>query len=146
MMEVTYGVMRVLSLVKKLTIDGHFRVKHTACCFHILMALQYSIRYISSQPIKNWFCAPYHRITSESIQGSRFNVQWSKFVVIVGKPLLLKIFQVLCLIIVGLATIVLLIVIFGYVGLLSPEQIESLEKLGTGVLNQKPSWAVAVGY
>ena len=55
-----------------------------------------------------------------------------------GKPLLLKIFQVLCLIIVGLATIVILIVVFGYVGLLSPEQIESLEKLGTGVLNQKP--------
>ena len=77
---------------------------------------------------------------------SRFNVQRSKFVVIMGKPLLLKIFQVLCLIIVGLATIVLLIVIFGYVGILSPEQIESLEKLGTGVLNQKPRWAVAVGY
>jgi len=56
-----------------------------------------------------------------------------------GKPLLLKMFQVLCLIIVGLATIVLLIVIFGYVGILSPEQIESLDKLGTGVLSQKPS-------
>jgi TM2 domain-containing membrane protein YozV len=56
-----------------------------------------------------------------------------------GKPLLLKMFQVLCLIIVGLATIVLLIVIFGYVGILSPEQMESLDKLGTGVLNQKPS-------
>ena len=63
-----------------------------------------------------------------------------------GKPLLLKIFQVLCLIIVGLATIVLLIVIFGYVGILSPEQIESLDKLGTGVLNQKSSWAVVVDY
>jgi hypothetical protein len=70
---------------------------------------------------------------------SRFNVQRSKFVVIMGKPLLLKMFQVLCLIIVGLATIVLLIVIFGYVGILSPEQIESLDKLGTGVLSQKPS-------
>jgi TM2 domain-containing membrane protein YozV len=56
-----------------------------------------------------------------------------------GKPLLLKMFQALCLIIVGLATIVLLIVIFGYVGILSPEQIESLDKLGTGVLSQKPS-------
>ena len=63
-----------------------------------------------------------------------------------GKPLLLKMFQVLCLIIVGLATIVLLIVIFGYLGILSPEQMESLEKLGTGVLNQKPSWALAVRY
>ena len=75
----------------------------------------------------------------KSMQGLRFNVQRSKFVVIMGKPLLLKMFQVLCLIIVGLATIVLLIVIFGYVGILSPEQIESLDKLGTGVLNQKPS-------
>ena len=82
-----------------------------------------------------------HRITSDitSMHRSRFNVQRSKFVVIMGKPLLLKMFQVLCLIIVGLATIVLLIVNFGYVGILSPEQIESLDKLGTGVLNQKPS-------
>jgi len=56
-----------------------------------------------------------------------------------GKPLLLKMFQVLCLIIVGLATIVLLIVIFGYVGILSPEQIESLDKLGTGVLIKNPA-------
>ncbi len=82
-----------------------------------------------------------HNITSDmtSMRRSRFNVQRSKFVVIMGKPLLLKMFQVLCLIIVGLATTVLLIVIFGYVGILSPEQIESLEKLGTGVLNQKPS-------
>jgi hypothetical protein len=81
-----------------------------------------------------------HRITSDitSKHRSRFNVQRDKFVVIMGKPLLLKIFQVLCLIIVGLATIVFLIVIFGYIGLLSPEQIESLERLGTGVLNQKP--------
>jgi len=60
-------------------------------------------------------------------------------VVILEKPLPLKMFQVLCLIIVGLATIVILIVIFGYVGILSPEQIESLEKLGSGVLNRKPS-------
>ena len=74
-----------------------------------------------------------------SMYGSRFNVQRSKFVVIMGKPLLLKMFQILCLIIVGLATTVFVIVIFGYVGILSPEQIESLEKLGTGVLNQKPS-------
>ena len=59
--------------------------------------------------------------------------------VIVEKPLPLKMFQVLCLIIVGLATIVILIVILGYVGILSPEQIESLEKLGSGVLNRKPS-------
>jgi hypothetical protein len=83
----------------------------------------------------------FDNITSDttSMHGSRFNVQRSKFVVIMGKPLLLKMFQILCLIIVGLATTVFVIVIFGYVGILSPEQIESLEKLGTGVLNQKPS-------
>ena len=96
------------------------------------------LSHTNSPPNKNCFS---RRITSDitSIHRSRFNVQRSKFVVIMGKPLLLKMFQVLCLIIVGLATIVLLIVIFGYVGILSPEQIESLDKLGTGVLNQKPS-------
>lgn len=50
---------------------------------------------------------------------------------------LLRIFHILPFAIGGLVAFVLLILILGYLGILSPEQIHSLERLGTGVVTKK---------
>lgn len=53
------------------------------------------------------------------------------------KPWLVKIFHILPYAIGGLIVIVLVILVLGSIGLLSPEQMQSLERLGTGVINTK---------
>jgi hypothetical protein len=53
------------------------------------------------------------------------------------KPWLVKIFHILPYAIGGLIVIVLVIPVLGSIGLLSPEQMQSLERLGTGVINTK---------
>lgn len=53
---------------------------------------------------------------------------------------MVKIFQILPYTIGGLIVIVLVILVLGYTGLLSPEQMQSLERLGTGVINTKSHW------
>jgi hypothetical protein len=53
------------------------------------------------------------------------------------KHWLVKIFQILPYAIGGLIVIVLVILVLGYIGLLSPEQMESLERLGTGAITTK---------
>lgn len=51
-------------------------------------------------------------------------------------PWLLKIFQILPFVIGGLAAIVVVILVLGYLGILSSEQIKSIERLGTGLVSK----------